>query len=275
MESFRFLQNSEKPAKPSGPVTCKFCAMEIPSEGIICPRCIKRVKTLWKTSITGAKVFGIGCGIVGGLIAGFAILTASCSGPKEESRMSGMMRMNMNGGMKKMMREMMGGTLPPGVAAKDFPEPESDGARLVLRFCAQCHDLPSPTMHTAGEWVVISERMFKRMSVMSGMGGMGKMMDVDAPSEAERNVILAYLKSHSLKPYGSLSIPEPDTVGAALFSRTCTQCHALPDIALHKAGEWKDVVERMRGNMKAMGKEGITDKEAAEISGYLSRHAQN
>ncbi|MBI3581411.1 MAG: cytochrome c [Nitrospinae bacterium] len=209
------------------------------------------------------------------LVAGVATLTTACSAPRDESRMSGMMGMGMNGGMKKMMRGMMGGMLPPGVAAKDLPEPESNGARLVSRFCGQCHDLPSPAMHTTDEWTLVADRMFKRMAMMAGMGGMGNMMDVEAPSEGERDEILAYLGSHSLKPYGSVLIPEPGTAGAALFSRTCSQCHALPDIALHKSGEWPDVVERMRLNMRTMGRREITDKEAGEIAGYLSRHARN
>lgn len=208
-------------------------------------------------------------------LASFAILTTACSDTKEETHMSGMMRMNMNGGMKKMMREMMSGMLPPGIGQEKLPEPKSNGAKLTSRFCVQCHDLPSPFMHTADEWPVVAERMFKRMSMMSGMGGMRNMMDMEAPSEDERNEILAYLRSHSLKPYGSLSIPEPDTAGAALFSRTCSRCHALPDIGLHKADDWKDVVKRMRHNMQAMGKQGITDDEAGTITGYLARHAQN
>ncbi len=211
------------------------------------------------------------------LLAGLAMLTAACP---SQSPNSGMMGMGMNSDMKKMMRDMMGGTLPPGVAAKDLPDPESDGARLVSHFCAQCHDLPSPAMHTAEEWTLIAKRMFKRMSMMSGMGGMGgmgrmgNMMGIDAPSEDERGTIVTYLRSHSLKPYGPNLIPESGTAGAALFSRTCSQCHALPDPWLHNAGEWGGVVERMRLNMETMGKQGITDKEAGEIASFLSRNAR-
>ena len=183
-------------------------------------------------------------------------------------------RMHMGGGMNEMMREMMGGVLPPGIKSGDLPEPDSEGAKLLGRFCTQCHDLPSPLMHTADEWRTVAERMFKRTSMMSGMGGMGMMMRLEAPSERERQSILEFLTSHSLKPLGSLMVPEPETAGAALFIRVCSQCHGPPDIELHKAGEWKDVIERMRRNMRSMDKRGITDAEANEIAGYLARHAQ-
>ena len=183
-------------------------------------------------------------------------------------------RMHMGGGgMNEMMKEMMGGVLPPGFKRADLPEPNGEGAGLLGRFCTQCHDLPSPVMHTAEEWRSVTERMFKRMSMMSGMGGMGMMMRVETPSEQERQGILKYLISHSLKPLGASTLPEPATAGAAPFTRVCSQCHSLPDIELHKAGEWKDVVERMRLNMRSMDKRGITDGEASEIAGYLARHS--
>jgi mono/diheme cytochrome c family protein len=65
----------------------------------------------------------------------------------------------------------------------------------------------------------------------------------------------------------------PDTPGLALFRRICSQCHVLPDPALHKAEEWPAVVDRMRTNMEAMGKGVITDRERDEITGYLAKVA--
>ncbi len=36
--------------------------------------------------------------------------------------------------------------LPPAVEPKQFPEPRSEGARLALTYCVQCHYLPNPAM---------------------------------------------------------------------------------------------------------------------------------
>jgi len=37
--------------------------------------------------------------------------------------------------------------LPPAVEPRDLPERDSDGARLTLRYCVQCHHLPNPVMN--------------------------------------------------------------------------------------------------------------------------------
>lgn len=57
----------------------------------------------------------------------------------------------LSGGMtgRDGMREMMSGRLPPGITPDDLPEPESAGANVLVRYCAQCHHLPNPAMQTA------------------------------------------------------------------------------------------------------------------------------
>lgn len=37
-------------------------------------------------------------------------------------------------------------------AAQMVPEPESPGAKLYLKKCAQCHGLPGPKRHTPEQW---------------------------------------------------------------------------------------------------------------------------
>jgi len=39
--------------------------------------------------------------------------------------------------------------IPPGFTAGMLHEPDSQGARLTLRYCVQCHNLANPTMHDA------------------------------------------------------------------------------------------------------------------------------
>lgn len=189
------------------------------------------------------------------------------------------MRMMGRGMMPHMMQDMWGGRLPPGIRPEDLPDPGSEGSALVSRYCTQCHNLPSPTIHTAEEWPAVAARMFGRMEMMAQRGhhrgmmrrhGMGSIL---APTADEQRGLLAYLQQHALQPAAPDALGPQDTPGLALFRRTCTQCHALPDAALHTADEWPFVIERMRGNMDRMGKPGISDEERDEIVGYLRARA--
>ncbi len=168
--------------------------------------------------------------------------------------------------MQRMMRTMMSGVVPPGVKPSDLPAPGSEGAKLMAKYCVQCHNLPSPLMHSAVEWPGVAERMFQRMTMcarMSGMGMMGNMggmgmmngmMNIKAPSAKEEKIIISYLKEHSLKSIQPAALPSPRGKGAILFAATCAQCHALPDPRQHPAQQWPQVVARMRKNMVVMGK---------------------
>jgi cytochrome c5 len=174
-------------------------------------------------------------------------------------------------GMKEMMQRMMPDMLPPGIKPEFLPEPDSRGAKLISRYCTQCHNLPSPAMHSAVEWPVITNRMFSRMSMMSGMMGM---MNVENPSSEERQTIVVYLQAHSMRTISPGALPAPNSRGAVLFRNACSQCHSLPDPQLHTAFEWPKVVERMRGNMKSMKKKVISEQDRKTIEEYLMSHAR-
>ena len=172
------------------------------------------------------------------------------------------------GQMKDMMKSMMPGMLPPGVKPENLPEPDSRGAKLLIRYCGQCHDLPSPFMHGGEEWPAIAGRMFARMSMMSGMQGMS-MMDIENPSAQEKETIISYLIKHSMRSISPNELPAPGSEGAVLFRERCSQCHSLPNPKLHSAEEWPGVVERMQANMKSMGRTVITENEKKTIAGFL------
>ena len=140
--------------------------------------------------------------------------------------------------------------LPPAVAPRDLPEPSSQGARLSVRYCVQCHHLPNPQMHTAERWQPVVERMVWRMR---GNGNMGELMKdmmakVQAPSEAEVQTLTRYLAKHGQREIEA-SHPALNTQAGQMFSIACSQCHALPDPRSHTAREWPRVVERMKRHM--------------------------
>ncbi|MBI5634553.1 MAG: hypothetical protein HZA15_13870 [Nitrospirae bacterium] len=189
--------------------------------------------------------------------------------PQRIIQMPGMMGGMMNRGeMKDMMQRMMSGMLPPGIKPENLPDPDSRGAKLLIQHCNQCHNLPSPKMHTAGEWPAIADRMFARMSIMSNM------MGIENPSSEEQLLMISYLKAHALKSVSPGMLPSPESKGAILFKEICSQCHALPDPELHSAGEWPKVIERMMSNMQSMGRRTSTEDERNVITNYLSAHAK-
>jgi mono/diheme cytochrome c family protein len=140
--------------------------------------------------------------------------------------------------------------LPPAVEPRDLPEPASAGARLTARYCVQCHNLPSPQMHTRERWQPVVERMVWRMR---GNGNMGEVMKdmmahVKAPSDAEVRTLTRYLEKHGQKEIEP-SHPALRTQAGQMFSIACSQCHALPDPQRHTVREWPVVVERMKRHM--------------------------
>jgi len=160
---------------------------------------------------------------------------------------------------------------PPGTDPEDLPTPESSGAKLTARYCAQCHDLPSPKMHNANNWPETAMRMFARMTITSNrMKSAGMPTRMETPSEKDQKTILAYLQENSLKTMTVDKLPMPESHGAVLFRKACTQCHDLPDMKLYVAEEWPGVIERMRYNMGEMEKRVITDSEAEVIGKYLA-----
>ena len=145
---------------------------------------------------------------------------------------------------------MLERTLPRSVEPHTLPEPASEGARLTVRYCVQCHYLPAPHMHAARKWPVVVERMHWRMQGKGTMGALMKdmMAGVMAPSTAERATLTAYLQKHAQREIDPAHPALKSTAGQ-MFSLACSQCHALPDPARHSAREWPGVVERMQRHM--------------------------
>jgi mono/diheme cytochrome c family protein len=146
---------------------------------------------------------------------------------------------------------MLARILPPSVEPPQLPQPRSEGARVMARYCVQCHYLPSPRMHTPERWRPVVERMVWRMQ---GRGNMGELMKdmmagVEAPSPTEERALLAYLRRHGQAEIDPARYPDLDSRQGRLFSLACSQCHALPDPKRHSAKEWPKVVERMQKHM--------------------------
>ena len=173
--------------------------------------------------------------------------------------------------------------LPPSFDARDLPERDSSGARLTLRYCVQCHNLPNPAMHHAAKWPVIVERMVERME---GRGNLGPLMSemmggVKAPSATETQTLVGYLRRHGQKALDPRRYPEVHRPEGEAFRLACSQCHVLPDPQRHTAVEWPKVVARMQENMAWMNRvvgtrpiAGEPQLRIDEINAFLAKHAR-
>lgn len=172
--------------------------------------------------------------------------------------------------MMRDMGRMMQSRMPPGINPKQLPEPESVGARLLGRYCSQCHGVPGPGIHTADEWPVVVARMNRRMQMMSG-GRM--MMSIEAPDDRQLKILMTYLEKNGQRTIDARKLAGADAPDGKAFKKTCSQCHALPDPAQHTSGEWPAVIQRMRVNMSTMGKE-LPDQTTTDmILSFLQKHA--
>jgi len=173
--------------------------------------------------------------------------------------------------------------IPPGFEPAMLPEPDSRGAQLTLRYCTQCHNLANPAMHDARRWPSVVHRMVPRME---GKGNMGKLMaemmaGVQAPSLADEQAIVGYLRKHAQRPLDPARVPEVSTPAAESFRVACSQCHVLPDPQRYKAQEWPAVVDRMQKNMEWMNRvvgskpvPGEPQLKIEDINAFLTRHAR-
>ena len=149
---------------------------------------------------------------------------------------------------------------PPGVTAADLPDPTTMGAQLVGRYCGQCHNMPSPQMHSATDWPGIARRMWLRMELLPAT------LEVNVPTAAERLAILEYLNTNALRVSGSTL---PPGQGREAFAQTCSRCHALPDPRVHSREDWATVYARMERNMERMKVPPPPREQATDILLYL------
>ena len=115
-------------------------------------------------------------------LAGLGIMLEGCDRPGSGGHMlgGGMMGGGMMGGG-------MMGQVPPANSNQTLPEPQSQGAQLLQRYCGQCHAPPAPAAHTAREWPQVVERMKQHIVTQ------GKAM----PDREQLREIADYLRKHA------------------------------------------------------------------------------
>jgi cytochrome c5 len=151
---------------------------------------------------------------------------------------------------------------PPGITPTDLPEPQTQGARNVAEFCSVCHNIPSPTTHSATDWPSTARRMWLRIDLLA------ENPRVKVPTIQQRQVMLQYLVDHALQVSGATLPAGP---GRSAFSETCSRCHALPDPRQHSPADWPQVVLRMGQRMDQLKLNRPTPEQTQQIIAYLSQ----
>ncbi len=151
--------------------------------------------------------------------------------------------------------------LPPeGFDAASLPDPTSTGATLLVRYCGQCHAVPTPSMHSATDWPRILRRMWLRMDWLPDS------LQVALPEVGDRNMLSRYLMENALR----VSAEElPPGSGRETFVTLCSQCHSTPDPFLHSGQDWVSVFQRMELNMERMGVRRPSRAETEAVLSYL------
>ncbi len=158
--------------------------------------------------------------------------------------------------------------IPFGLAANQLPDPQSKGATLFASYCSQCHNLPSPRMHSTDDWPLRFETMMDHAVVMAGASPAIKM-----PADKEKTEIVVYLAKNGFRglPADSPLRGEYQVFNIIWF---CSVCHAVPDPSQYPAKEWGKIVDRMNGFRKKQGRDEMSSADRTAVINFLAKQPQ-
>ena len=159
--------------------------------------------------------------------------------------------------------------IPKDLNPYDLPEPDSRGATLLNVYCVQCHDLPTPLMHSADEWDDVLVRMSAYIQDRRG----GLLMQVLMPPKKDWQLLTEYLHQQGQKGIDTAQLADLDSPQGQAFIHACSQCHGAPDPGQHKLREWPRVVLRMKANMRTAGLTPPDAQGTELIVAYLQGHS--
>ncbi len=159
--------------------------------------------------------------------------------------------------------------IPQGLNPNDLPNAGSHGSALLEIYCTQCHDLPSPSMHSAQTWPSVLQRMDKHIKVQR----QAQSARIAMPSRLNWAGLETYLTENAQQEFKPDNYDDLDSQESAQFQATCAQCHTLPSPAMHAASEWPRTVLRMKQHMEITGKLKPDEEQTQLIVTYLQKHS--
>lgn len=174
--------------------------------------------------------------------------------------------------LRGLLAELMRAWVPPRREQAALPNADSRGAKLMGRYCAQCHGLPNPGAYSADEWPRVMERMSLRMQALGSLRC--HVLQLAVPTDQEKAELLAYLRQSAFESLNAGPKVPLTGEGAMAYLNFCSQCHDPPHPRQHLASEWLKVVNRMQDYAYFIGRRTITDKENAAILEFLKSQAR-
>ena len=169
--------------------------------------------------------------------------------------------------LRGLLAELMRAWVPPRREPAVLPNADSRGAKLMGRYCAQCHGLPDPGAYSADEWPRVMERMSLRMQALGSRRC--HVLQLAVPTDQEKGELLGYLRQSAFESLNAGPQVPLTGEGAMAYLNFCSQCHDPPHPRQHLPSEWPKVVDRMQDYAYFIGRRTITDKENAAITDFL------
>lgn len=145
-------------------------------------------------------------------------------------------------------------------------------------YCVQCHEIPTPRMHSAADWPILMRRMMLRATTLhEHMGGplttelvgdirMSGLASTFVPSPEDRDTLIAYLQRNALQ------VVQPGDLGddpeARFYAEKCSICHGIPSPAAH--ADWGPVLDRMQVDMALQDVAPLEDADLERIAAFLA-----
>ena len=158
--------------------------------------------------------------------------------------------------------------MPPDMAASQLPESDSPGARVLQRYCTQCHYLTGPGRHTREEWPDVLRRMDALMGISHFYRGL--LGRVAMPDDMEKAALRAYLDRHALKDLPPPASGTPPVGPERAWRAICGDCHAAPDPRAYPEATWPALLARMDARRAAMARQPLSGAQKAAVEDYVA-----
>lgn len=87
----------------------------------------------------------------------------------------------------------------------EFLDVNDTRTHIIIRVCVQCHDVPTPKAHTAGEWPAVVSKMLRALEEKQRANPTAQIWTI--PTAEEREQITAYLSEYA-KPETKDATPD-------------------------------------------------------------------
>jgi hypothetical protein len=158
--------------------------------------------------------------------------------------------------------------MPPDMSPALLPEPGSEGALALQRYCVQCHYLTGPGRHTREEWTDVLRRMDTLMGVSSFYRGL--LGPVAMPDAREKAALVAYLERHALRALPPPAGTTPPVGAERAYRAICGDCHAVPDPRAYAEAAWPALLTKMDQHRLAMARAPLTAAQQAAVRDFIA-----